>query len=75
VKLLAVNGIAADSPSVLGDAITAAATDTSPVVLLVRNGNRYRDVSVEYHGGLRTPRLARIPGTADRLDDVLLPLK
>lgn len=74
VKLLAVNGLAADAPSVLSDAITAAKT-TSPIVLLVRNGNRYRDVSIDYHGGLRTPHLERIAGTPDRLDDVLQPLK
>jgi predicted metalloprotease with PDZ domain len=75
VKLLAVNGLAADSPSVLSDAITAAATNTSPIVLLVRNGNRYREVSIDYHGGLRYPHLERISGTPDRVDDVLQPLK
>lgn len=75
VKLLAVNGLAADTPNVLSDAITSAATNTSPLVLLVRNGNRYRDVSIDYHGGMRYPHLERISGTPDRLDDVLQPLK
>jgi predicted metalloprotease with PDZ domain len=74
-KLLAVNGLAADSPSVLSDAIAAAATNTSPIVLLVRSGNRYRDVSIDYHGGLRYPHLERIPATPDRLDDILAPIK
>ena len=75
MKLLAVNGLAAESPSVLSDAITAAATTTSPIVLLVRSGNRYRDVPIDYHGGLRYPHLQRIAGAADLLGDVLVPLK
>ena len=74
-KLLAVNGLAADAPSVLSDAITAAATTTQPVVLLVRSGNRYREVPIDYHGGLRYPHLERIAGTQDRLDDILAPIK
>jgi hypothetical protein len=32
-------------------------------------------VSIDYHGGLRYPHLERIAGTADRLDEILAPMK
>jgi hypothetical protein len=73
--LLAVNGVALDGPATLADAITAAAGGKSPIVLLLRSGTRYRDVSIDYHGGLRYPHLERIAGTPDRLDEILAPLK
>jgi predicted metalloprotease with PDZ domain len=75
VKLLAVNGLAVETSAGLGDAITAAMGGKSPIVLLLRSGNRYRDVSIDYHGGLRYPHLERIAGTADRLDEILAPMK
>jgi predicted metalloprotease with PDZ domain len=74
-KLVAVNGLAAETPNLLSDAIAAATTDSAPIVLLLRDGNRYRDVQIDYHGGLRYPRLERVAGTPDRLDDILAPLK
>jgi predicted metalloprotease with PDZ domain len=74
-KLLAVNGLAVETPATLGDAITASVGGKSPIVLLVRSGNRYRDVSIDYHGGLRYPHLERIAGTVDRLNEILAPMK
>jgi len=74
-KLLAVNGIAIESPATLADAITAATTSKTPIALLLRTGNRYREVPIDYHGGLKYPHLERIPGTPDRLDDILAPIK
>jgi predicted metalloprotease with PDZ domain len=75
VKLVAVNGLAAETPTVLSDAITASATTHAPLTLLLRRGNRYSDVPIDYHGGLRYPHLQRIAGTPDRLGDILAPLK
>jgi predicted metalloprotease with PDZ domain len=74
-KLLAVNGTALDDASDLAAAITRAKTDKAPIELLIRDGKHFRTLKVDYHGGLRYPHLERIPGTPDRLDDILAPLK
>ena len=70
--LLAVNDVAA-TPEVLRDAVTAAKGTDAPVVLIVKNGTRFRTVTFDYHGGLRYPRLERVEGTPDRLGDILAP--
>ena len=75
VKLIAVNGLALDDSSDLGDAIKLAATNKAPIELLLRDGSHFRDVKIDYHGGLRYPHLERIPNTPDRLDDILAPMK
>jgi predicted metalloprotease with PDZ domain len=56
-------------PDVLKAAVKAAAKDgKAPIDLLVRKGNNLRTISLDYHGGLRYPRLERIPArrTASR---------
>ena len=72
--LLAVNG-RTYKPELLRAAVTAAKTDSKPIDLLVRHGNEYRTVSLDYHGGLKYPRLERIAGTPDRLEAILQPVK
>ncbi|MDB5457617.1 MAG: peptidase, partial [Caulobacter sp.] len=42
-----------------------------PVELLVKDGERYRTVKIDYAGGARYPRLERIAGAPARLDDIL----
>jgi predicted metalloprotease with PDZ domain len=74
-KLIAVNDAAYDDPSDVSDAIKHAATDKAPIGLLLRYGNHFQSVKIDYHGGLRYPHLERIPNTPDRLDDILSPLK
>ena len=71
-ELVAVNDRAA-SAEVLRDAVTAAKGTDKPINLLLKNGDRYRTVAFDYHDGLRYPRLERIPGTPDRLGDILSP--
>ena len=71
-ELVAVNDRAA-SAEVLRDAVTAAKGTTAPISLLLKNSDRYRTVAFDYHDGLRYPRLERIPGTPDRLGDILSP--
>lgn len=68
--LLAVNGYAAD-PIVLEDAIRAAQTDGSAIELLVRHGEVIRTATLDYRDGPKYPVLERLPGTADRLSDIL----
>jgi predicted metalloprotease with PDZ domain len=72
MKVIAVNGLAYDSER-LKDAVTAAKGAGPPVELLVKAGERYSTIRIPYNGGLRYPRLERIPGTADRLSDILTP--
>ncbi|MBU4435962.1 MAG: peptidase M61, partial [Alphaproteobacteria bacterium] len=71
VTLVAVNGETYDADK-LKDAIKAAAKPENPLVeLLVKDGERYRTVKIDYRGGLRYPRLERVAGTPARLDDIL----
>ena len=72
--LVSVNGERASS-QVLSNAITAAKTSRDPIVLEVRNARSSRTLEIDYHGGLRYPRLERIPGTRDRLGEILTPLR
>jgi predicted metalloprotease with PDZ domain len=73
-KLLAVNGIAYDADR-LKEAITEAKKGGPPLSLLVKSGDHYRTVGVDYHGGLRYPRLERIEGTPDLLSAIYAPKK
>ena len=43
--------------------------------LLVKAGDQYKTVAIEYHGGLRYPRLERIEGTPDLLSAIYTPKK
>ncbi len=69
-KLVAVNGVAFDGDR-LKAAVTQAKDGKDPIELIVRSGERYRTVKLDYHDGLRYPRLERIAGTPARLDDIL----
>jgi predicted metalloprotease with PDZ domain len=73
-SIVAVNGRAYKA-EVLRDAVTAAKNSTAPIELLVKRGNLYRTIALDYHEGLKYPRLERIPGTPDRLTTILSPLK
>jgi predicted metalloprotease with PDZ domain len=68
--VVAVNGRAYDK-DVMADAIKAAKGGTAPIELLVREFDRYRTVAIDYHGGLRYPRLERIEGRPDYLTPIL----
>ena len=72
-KIIAVNGIAYDADR-LKEAIKAA-KEGAPISLIVKDGDHYRTVAIDYRGGLRYPRLERIEGTPDRLSALYAPLK
>jgi predicted metalloprotease with PDZ domain len=72
--IVAVNNVAY-KPEVLKKAIKDAKTGTAPIQLMVKKGNVFRTVSLDYHQGLRYPRLERIPGTKDRLESIYAALK
>ncbi|HAT32270.1 MAG TPA: peptidase M61 [Janthinobacterium sp.] len=72
--LLAVNGKAYKA-EVLKAALKAAKGERKPLELLVKKGTQFRTVALDYHAGLRYPRLERIAGAPDRLQAILQPLK
>ena len=73
VTIVAVNGAAFD-PAGLKQAITGAATDRTPIELLIRRGDRFSTVRVAYYGGLRWPWLEKAGGKgAAPLDRLLSP--
>jgi predicted metalloprotease with PDZ domain len=72
-QIVAVNSIAFD-----GDKLKAAVKATKdggpPVELLIKQGDLYRTIKLDYRDGLRYPRLERINGTSALLDDIFAPL-
>lgn len=71
-QVIAVNG-EAYSAEKLKTAITAAKGGAAPIELIVKSGDQYRVVRIDWTGGLRYPRLERIAGVPDRLGDILAP--
>ena len=71
VTVVAVNNQAYKSER-LSAAISANKSGTAPLELLLREGDRYRQVKIDYRGGLRYPRLSRIEGSPERLDGGVL---
>jgi hypothetical protein len=45
----------------------------APMELLVREGETFKTVRIDWRGGLRYPRLERVEGTADRLSAIQSP--
>jgi len=65
--------MASYKPERLAAAITANKDGKQPVALLVKQGELYRQVSIDWRGGLRYPALERIAGTPDRLGSLYAP--
>ena len=74
MQLVAVSGKTYNADR-LKRAIAAARTNRQPLELLVKQGDAYRTLQLDYQSGLRQPHLERIPGTPDRLAQLLAPLK
>jgi predicted metalloprotease with PDZ domain len=72
-QIVAVNGIAFDAERLKAAIRNAKKADAAPTELLVRNGDRYRTVRLDYHGGLRYPRLEREATAPARLDQIFAP--
>ena len=71
-KAIAVNERAFSGP-VLHDAMLAAAKGTAPLDLLVRDGDYFKTIHVNYHGGERYPHLEREADKADVLTQIIEP--
>ena len=63
------------STTLLRDAVAAAADGRSQIELLLKNGDRYRHVMLEWRGGLRYPHLERVGSGAAGLDRLIEPLR
>ena len=72
--LLAVNGRTFDGDG-LKAAIKAAKSTNAPVKLLVKSGEVYRTLDLDWHGGLRYPRLEKVAKGQGTLDALLAPRK
>ncbi len=59
---------------VLKQAIRGAKGTTEPIELIVSTDNEFRTVRLSYHDGEKYPRLKRVEGTPDLLDEILKPL-
>ena len=72
--IVAVNG-REYSDDRLRNAVRDARGGHEPIRLLVKRGERYREVAIDYHGGLRYPVLERTGTGPSGLDALLTPLE
>jgi predicted metalloprotease with PDZ domain len=71
-QVVAVNGVSYSNEA-LRRAVTAAKSDPQPIELLLKNGDRYRTIAIDYRDGLRYPHLERDSAASDRLAAILAP--
>jgi predicted metalloprotease with PDZ domain len=69
-RIVAVDSVAFD-PDRFKEVIKAAQHSTTATSLIVREGDRFRTVALDYHGGLRYPHLERDPSRPALLDAIL----
>lgn len=70
MTVVAVDGLAYSAER-LKRAIISAKSARKPIELLMRQGEQYRTVRLDYTGGLRYPHLRRIPQSHDHLSEIL----
>jgi predicted metalloprotease with PDZ domain len=61
--------------AILREAILSAEKSKEPIKLLLKRGDEFVTVTLDYHGGMRYPHLERVEGTPARLDEILAPSK
>jgi predicted metalloprotease with PDZ domain len=71
-EIVAVNG-RTYSDQGIKDAIAAAKGGKEPIRLIVKSGNRVREISLQWNGGLRYPRLEKVGTGIGSLDRLLSP--
>ncbi len=69
-EIIAVGGMAYED-EIMKEAITAAKANNTPIRLIIKNGDRVREVTIPYYGGLRYPRLEKISTGESGLDLLL----
>jgi len=61
--------------AVLRETILATEKTKEPIKLLLKRGDEFVTISLDYHGGMRHPHLERVETTPDRLDAIFAPSK
>jgi predicted metalloprotease with PDZ domain len=74
MQLIAVNDLKYTAAG-LREAIVAAEKSKDAIKLLLKRGDEFITVSLDYHGGMRFPHLERVEATPARLDAILAPAK
>ena len=69
-QIVAVNGLAFDADR-LKTLVKNNKAGSEAMEFIVKNGDRYRTIRVDYHGGLRYPHLERAGNGEARLDVIL----
>ena len=72
MKIVAIND-REFTPDAWRAAVKATSSSFRPMVLLVNHSGYFRDITLNYHGGLKYPHLVRIQGTVDMLTDIVRP--
>ena len=70
VQVIAVNGRQYNS-TVLREAVSKSTQTTEPLDLLIKDGDYYRTVHLDYHGGERYPQLERDESKPDVLSLII----
>lgn len=73
MQITAINGKAFKLEA-LHDAILQAEKSSAPIRFLMKRGDRFETIDINYHGGLRYPKLDRVQGTPDLLGEILAPV-
>jgi predicted metalloprotease with PDZ domain len=73
VKIVSVNGREYSEDQIKQE-ITAAKDSKNPIELIVKRGDRFMTIKLDYHGGLRYPWLERTGDAETGLDRMLAPL-
>jgi predicted metalloprotease with PDZ domain len=71
-KIIAVNG-REFSGSGLRNAVADAVKSTAPISLIVKEGEFYKTLAIDYHGGEKYPRLVRDGAKPDVLSEIIKP--
>jgi predicted metalloprotease with PDZ domain len=72
VKIVAVNGREFDGGR-LRQAVEDAAKSAGPITLIVKDGEYYKTLSIDYHDGEKYPHLERDTSKPDVLSDIIKP--
>jgi predicted metalloprotease with PDZ domain len=70
VRIIAVNGREFSGP-LLRNAVQDALRNTNPIALLVKDGEYYKTISIDYHEGEKYPHLTRDTSKPDLLSNII----
>jgi predicted metalloprotease with PDZ domain len=71
-RVIAVNG-RQFSPATLRQAVEDATKTATPIALLIKDGEYYKTVNVDYHGGEKYPHIVRDKSKPDLISEIIRP--